>query len=126
MLVQPARREYRTWLFDSRRWQHYRPRPADIVIATYSKCGTTWMQRIVGLLVFQTPEPRPIMEISAWIDRRFPEPIDALMARLEDQEHRRFSSRICPSMACRSTTRSSTFTSREMGATPACRFTTTL
>ena len=30
MLVQHARREYRTWIFDSRRWQHYRPRPADV------------------------------------------------------------------------------------------------
>lgn len=90
MLVQPARREYRTWIFDSRRWQHYRPRPTDVVIATYPKCGTTWMQRIVGLLIFQMPEPGPIMEISAWIDRRFPEPIDALTARMEAQQHRRF------------------------------------
>ena len=48
------------------------------------------MQRIVDLLVFQTPEPRPIMEISPWIDRRFPEPIEALTARLEAQDHRRF------------------------------------
>jgi aryl sulfotransferase len=48
------------------------------------------MQRIVGLLIFQTPEPRPIMEISAWIDRRFPEPIDAMTARMEAQQHRRF------------------------------------
>ena len=64
MLVKPAGRVYRTWILDSRRWEHYRPRPTDIVIATYPKCGTTWMQRVVGLLVFQTPEPRPIMEIS--------------------------------------------------------------
>lgn len=83
MLVQPAQREYRTWPIDSRRWQHFRPRPTDIVIATYPKCGTTWMQRIVDLLVFQTPQPRPIMEISGWIDRRFSEPIEA-------QNHRRF------------------------------------
>ena len=86
-----ARRvHYRTWIVDSRRWEHYRPRPTDIVIATYPKCGTTWMQRIVGLLVFQTPEPRPIMQISAWIDRRFPEPIEAMAARIEAQDHRRF------------------------------------
>ncbi len=90
MLVQPARCVYRTWNVDSRRWDHYRPRPTDIVIATYPKCGTTWMQRIVGLLVFQTPEPRPIMDISPWLDRRFPEPIEAVTARIEAQEHRRF------------------------------------
>jgi aryl sulfotransferase len=90
MLVQPAQRDYRTWIIDSRRWQHYRPRPTDIVIATYPKCGTTWMQRIVDVLVFQTPEPRPIMEISPWIDRRFPEPVEALAARIEVQNHRRF------------------------------------
>ena len=90
MLVQPAQRDYRTWIIDSRRWEHYRPRPEDIVIATYPKCGTTWMQRIVDLLVFQTPEPRPIMQISPWIDRRFPEPIEAVAARIEAQDHRRF------------------------------------
>lgn len=90
MLVRPARRVYRSWVIDSRRWDHYRPRPADIVIATYPKCGTTWMQRIVSLLVFQSPEPRPVMQISPWIDRRAREPIELVMARLEAQEHPRF------------------------------------
>ena len=90
MLLESPRREYRTWMFDSRRWRHYSPRPDDIVIATYPKCGTTWMQRLVGLLVFQTPEPIPIMQISAWIDRRFPQPIEAVVAQIEAQKHRRF------------------------------------
>jgi aryl sulfotransferase len=90
MTVQPARLDYRTWITDSRRWEHYRPRFDDIVIATYPKCGTTWMQRIVSLLVFQTSEPRPVMEISPWIDRRFPESIEAIVARIEAQGHRRF------------------------------------
>ena len=27
MLVRPAARVYRTWIIDSRRWEHYRPRP---------------------------------------------------------------------------------------------------
>jgi hypothetical protein len=48
------------------------------------------MQRIVGLLVFQTPEPQPIMQVSPWIDRRFPEPVEAMVARIEAQSHRRF------------------------------------
>jgi aryl sulfotransferase len=90
MLIEAAKREYRTWIFDSRRWQHYRPRKDDIIIASYPKCGTTWMQRIVGLLVFQTPEPMPVMQISAWLDRRFPQTIEAAIAQIEAQEHRRF------------------------------------
>jgi len=90
MLVQPAERVYRTWIVDSRRWEHYRPRPDDIVIATHPKCGTTWTQRIVGLLVFQSPEPFPIKQVSPWIDRRFPQPLDAVLAQIEAQDHRRF------------------------------------
>lgn len=90
MLFQAPERDYRTWISDSRRWRHYDPRPDDIVIATYPKCGTTWMQRIVGLLVFQSPEPKPIMQISVWIDRRFPQPIEGVIAQIEAQEHRRF------------------------------------
>jgi aryl sulfotransferase len=90
MLIQSAQREYRTWIFDSRRWQHYRPRDDDIIIASYPKSGMTWMQRIVSLLVFQTPRPMPIMQISAWIDRRFPQTINAAMAQVEAQKHRRF------------------------------------
>jgi aryl sulfotransferase len=90
MLIRPTQRVYRTWIIDSRRWERYRPRSGDVVIATYPKCGTTWMQRIVGLLIFQDPEPRPIMQISPWIDRRFPDPIEAVEARIEAQVRRRF------------------------------------
>ncbi len=90
MLVMPARREYRLWSTDSRRWNKYLPRADDIVIATYPKSGTTWMQRIVSLLIFQVTEPRPIMEMSAWIDQRFMQPIDDVMARVNAQPHRRF------------------------------------
>ena len=90
MLVQAPQREYRTWIFDSRRWRLYRPRAGDVVIATYPKCGTTWMQRIVSLLVFQSTEPKPISQISAWIDRRFPQPIESVIAQIESQQHRRF------------------------------------
>ena len=85
-----ALREYRTWAFDSRRWLRYSPRDDDIVIASYPKSGTTWMQQIVALLVFQDPEPRPIMDVSCWIDRRFGEPIEVTLAKMEAQEHRRF------------------------------------
>jgi aryl sulfotransferase len=90
MLVRAPTRIYRTWTVDSRRWDAYRPRAGDVVIATYPKCGTTWMQRIVGLLLFLDPAPRPVMDLAPWIDRRFGEPLEATMALIEAQTQRRF------------------------------------
>ncbi|MEJ2531305.1 MAG: sulfotransferase domain-containing protein [Halioglobus sp.] len=89
-LIQAPTREYRTWTTDSRNWSRYRPRAGDIVIATYPKCGTTWMQRIVGLLIFQDPAPIPLMEVSPWIDRRAEALVDEYFATVESQQHRRF------------------------------------
>jgi aryl sulfotransferase len=81
---------YKTWAIDSTRWQHYRPRTGDIVIATYPKCGTTWVQQIVSLLIFQSPEARPLLQISPWIDNRFQLPVEAMQHLIEQQRHRRF------------------------------------
>jgi aryl sulfotransferase len=81
---------YKTWAHDSTRWESYQPRYGDVVIATHSKCGTTWMQRIVSLLIFQSPEPCPVMEISPWIDARFMMPVEFMRDYIEAQSHRRF------------------------------------
>jgi len=89
-LVRPALQDVRTRVFDSARWAGYQPRADDIIVATYSKCGTTWMQRIVGMLVFASAEPRPLWDLSPWPDARFGPPIDTLMAAAEAQTHRRF------------------------------------
>jgi aryl sulfotransferase len=84
-----SKRIIRTWHMDSRLWDDYRPRPGDIVIATYPKCGTTWTQRIVSLLIFQSPEPKP-MALSPWIDGRFVSVPAETQARIEAQTHRRY------------------------------------
>lgn len=42
---------YQNHTLDSTRWQHYRPRPDDIVITTAYKAGTTWMQELVRQLL---------------------------------------------------------------------------
>jgi aryl sulfotransferase len=75
---------------DSARWQGFAFRPGDIVISTRSKSGTTWMQMICALLIFQTPEPpAPLSALSPWLDWLI-SPREQVFARLEAQSHRRF------------------------------------
>lgn len=83
-------RIYHTAIMDSRQWDDFQMRPDDIVIATYPKCGTTWTQRVVDLLVFQNTDARPIMDNSVWLDARIFAPHAENLATLEAQKHRRF------------------------------------
>ena len=45
-------REFHNHHFDSTIWNDFRFRDDDIVIATYAKSGTTWMQQMVGQMLF--------------------------------------------------------------------------
>ncbi|MBE8523030.1 sulfotransferase domain-containing protein [Amycolatopsis sp. H6(2020)] len=75
---------------DSALWDRFRFRAGDIVISTPPKCGTTWMQMLCALLVFDTTElPRPLTEISPWLDATTYD-TEAILADLESQSHRRF------------------------------------
>jgi aryl sulfotransferase len=75
---------------DSDRWRAFPFRPGDIVISTRSKSGTTWMQMICALLIFQTSElPEPLPSLSPWLDWLVT-PRDEVYARLAGQRHRRF------------------------------------
>ena len=75
---------------DSDRWQRFPLRPDDIVISTPSKCGTTWMQTIVGMLVLGRVDlGAPISEISPWLDMQIHTEAE-LLDLLERQTHRRF------------------------------------
>jgi aryl sulfotransferase len=75
---------------DSGRWAGFPFREDDIVISTRSKSGTTWMQMICALLIFQTPDlPAPLGQLSPWLDWLVT-PQQDVFARLEAQEHRRF------------------------------------
>ncbi len=89
-LIRAPSREVRSRVFDSARWEGYIPRNDDIVIATYSKCGTTWMQRIVSMLVFGSAGVRPIWDLSPWPDMRLFGPIEETLAKAQAQTHRRF------------------------------------
>ncbi|MBV9513200.1 MAG: sulfotransferase domain-containing protein [Mycobacteriaceae bacterium] len=75
---------------DNLRWDALRLRPGDIVISAPSKCGMTWTQRLVSLLVFDGPElPGPLSTVSPWLDQTI-RPIDEVVAALDAQQHRRF------------------------------------
>jgi len=81
---------YRSADEDSGRWRGFPFRAGDIVISTRSKSGTTWVQMVCALLVFQRPDlPAPLAELSPWLDW-LGEPLDRVLARLERQRHRRF------------------------------------
>lgn len=89
-LARAPTREYRTFTMDSHRWDGLEPRAGDIVICTYPKCGTTWTQRIVDLLIFQTPEPRPVVDTAPWVDSVLFHSSDEDRTNLAGQAHRRF------------------------------------
>jgi aryl sulfotransferase len=60
------------------------------VISTRSKTGTTWVQMICALLIFQTPDlPAPLAELSPWLDHLIV-PREQVYAELAAQERRRF------------------------------------
>jgi hypothetical protein len=90
MLSRKATRVVRDFTCDSRRWTAYKPREGDVIIATAPKVGTTWMQQIVCLLIFQSPEPRQLAKLSPWIDSRFRGPVEQMLDSIEAQTHRRF------------------------------------
>lgn len=75
---------------DSGRWTGFPFRPGDIVISTRSKTGTTWVQMICALLIFQTPDlPAQLGQLSPWLDHLIA-PRDEVVAKLQAQQHRRF------------------------------------
>lgn len=88
--ARPERKHHYQHLFmDTGRWDSFRARDGDIIVDTAYKAGTTWMQMICALLVFQKPKlDRPLSEISPWLDMRV-ENLDDVLAALDAQDHRR-------------------------------------
>jgi aryl sulfotransferase len=82
-------REFHNHHFDSTIWNDFKFRDNDIVISTYAKSGTTWVQQILSQLIFNGQEGLPVAEMSPWLDMRIP-PKEVKLAEVERQTHRRF------------------------------------
>ncbi len=82
-------REMHSHHFDSTIWNDLQFRDDDIVIATYAKSGTTWVQQIVSQLIFNGQEGLEVAEMSPWLDLRVP-PKEVKLPEVEAQQHRRF------------------------------------
>jgi aryl sulfotransferase len=82
-------REFQNHHFDSTVWNDFNFRDDDIIIATYAKSGTTWLQQIVSQLIFNGAEDLEVAEMSPWIDLRVP-PKEVKLPTVEQQQHRRF------------------------------------
>jgi len=88
--VQTERRHYKSFIDDSARWDALTLRDDDIIIATPSKSGTTWMQQCVSLVLFQSADPPAPMALrSPWLDM-LTWPLDEVIELLDAQTHRRF------------------------------------
>lgn len=73
--------------FDSRAWNDFAFRDDDIIVATYAKSGTTWVQQIILQLLFRGAEGQALHQISPWLDLRIlPQ---AQRDAIESQAHRR-------------------------------------
>jgi len=83
------RRELHNHHFDSTMWNGFAFRDDDIVIGTYAKSGTTWVQQIVAQLLFGGADDLEVAEMSPWIDLRVP-PREIKLPAVEAQAHRRF------------------------------------
>ena len=82
-------RELHNHHFDSTIWNDFAFRDNDIVIATYAKSGTTWVQQIVAQLLFDGAGGLEVAEMSPWLDLRVP-PKAVKLPAVEAQSHRRF------------------------------------
>lgn len=86
-MARPER--YHGFIASSDRWDGFELRPDDVVIATPPKSGTTWMQTLVALLLFDRVPDEPIPHLSPWLDMNV-RSRDEVHAMLAVQQHRRF------------------------------------
>ena len=80
------KQEFHSNHFDSTMWNDFKFRDDDIIISTYAKSGTTWVQQIIAQLIFNGETGLEVAEMSPWIDLRVP-PKFVKIPALRSEEH---------------------------------------
>lgn len=80
-------REFQNALMNSAVWNGFRFHDGDVVIATWAKSGTTWMQQIAAQLIFRGTDDVAMNTVSHWVDARITPP--EVLAAIDLQAHRR-------------------------------------
>lgn len=86
----PSRtRDYLGPVTDTRIWDDFALRHDDVILSTPPKCGTTWSQAIIMMLLLGTRSGRtPVWRESYWLDCGFRNQAELKM-KLDAQVHRR-------------------------------------
>jgi aryl sulfotransferase len=79
--------EFQNALMNSAVWNDFKFHDGDVVILTWGKSGTTWMQQIAAQLIHKGADELETHKLSPWVDFRILPP--EALAKLEQQTHRR-------------------------------------
>lgn len=89
-LIAPATRIYRDRITNPERWATWVPKRGDILVCTPSKCGTTWTQTILAMLVHGGADlPMKLPVLSPWVDADLGVPAGEVAAALSAQSGQR-------------------------------------
>jgi len=81
-------REIHNHSINSEIWNDFKFRDDDVVVATWAKSGTTWVQQIITQLIHNGQPGLPVAEMSPWVDLRIPA-AKIKLEMIESLEHRR-------------------------------------
>ncbi|MGB5166412.1 MAG: sulfotransferase domain-containing protein [Woeseiaceae bacterium] len=89
-VLAPAVRSYRGSITDPLRWATWSPRKGDILVCTPPKCGTTWTQTMLAMLVNGSSDlSEKVPVLSPWVDADLGVSADEVAATLAAQRGRR-------------------------------------
>jgi hypothetical protein len=89
-VIAPAKRIYKDDITRPERWETWLPKKGDILICTPSKCGTTWTQIMLAMLIHGGAElPMKLPVLSPWVDADLGVPASEVAAALAAQTGRR-------------------------------------